>query len=89
LRLYEDIYCKQSNKDNNFYQTTGDIYTMDKKVKEKKEQYQQQFDNLVLEREKLVEQLNLIHKAMEQARGAYQALEGLEEDKPKDKKEKK
>tara|TARA_Y100001937_G_C7031740_1_gene290436 strand:- start:354 stop:542 length:189 start_codon:yes stop_codon:yes gene_type:complete len=62
---------------------------MDKKVKEKKEQYQQQFDNLVLEREKLVEQLNLIHKAMEQARGAYQALEGLEEDKPKDKKEKK
>ena len=63
---------------------------MKDKVKEQKKQYQQQFNSLLEQRDKLVAELNEVGKAMEQVRGAFAALAGLEEeDKPAKKKDKK
>mgnify|MGYP003121911979 CR=1 FL=1 len=64
---------------------------MKDKVKEQKEQYLEQFNTLVSKRKELVEQVNEVSTAMEQVRGAFAALSGLEEqeDKPAKKKDKK
>jgi prefoldin subunit 5 len=63
---------------------------MKDKVKTQIQQYQQQFDELLKEREQLVARLNEVSTAVEQVRGAFGALKGLEdEDKPVEKKDKK
>lgn len=63
---------------------------MKDEIKTQIQQYQQQFDDLLKEREQLVSRLNEVATALEQVRGAFAALKGLEtEDKPKDKKDKK
>lgn len=73
----------------NFYTTDGDT-VMNTKIKEQIQHYQKEFDTLLEEREKLVARLNEIASALEQVRGAFTALKGLEtEDNPQEKKEKK
>jgi len=63
---------------------------MKEKVKEQIQQYQQQFDELLKEREGLVSRLNEVATALEQVRGAFAALKGLEtKDEPTNKKDKK
>jgi len=63
---------------------------MKDKVKTQIQQYQQQFDDLLKEREQLVSRLNEVATALEQVRGAFAALKGLETtDEPKEKKDKK
>lgn len=63
---------------------------MKEQVQEQKQHYQQEFDRLLEQREGLVAKLNDTVKAIEQVRGAFAALNGLESaDKPPKKKDKK
>lgn len=63
---------------------------MKDKVKTQIQQYQQQFDDLLKKRDELVAEINTVQQAMEQVKGAFAALKGLEvEDEPKKKKDKK
>lgn len=63
---------------------------MEDKVKKQIQQYQQQFDDLLKKRDELVAEINTVQQAMEQVKGAFAALKGLEvEDEPKKKKDKK